>query len=418
MEQTRFSANTLIRRDLLKSTAVAIAALAMLSTTRDEVLAEVSLENVALPPDIGQTEFQAFVPETGHTIRGTFLDYWRANGAAHMFGNPISEPFAAPNGYYSQAFERGILQFLPEYLWSDEPIVRLMPIYRSPDAPRASRLMRTGRRYDGGGQRRSKVWIALSPESQTVQRAIDDGGIYFEDTGHTLKGAFLEWFREHEGDFYLGHPVTEAYTDRGRWTQYFDGGKLVSSEDEIRLDVLPATVIRALGVDTTPVSQENLPLFDELLFWTADNPNPLAAASTPGRKWIEISISQQQLWAYHGGTPISSTLVSTGLSPNDTEQGVFRIRLKYPLQDMQGFTNESGEVLGFGEDAPDGTIPYGVKDVPHVMYFNLDAEALHGAYWHNSFGTPMSHGCVNLPLDMAAFLYGWAPLGTQVWVHE
>jgi lipoprotein-anchoring transpeptidase ErfK/SrfK len=51
------------------------------------------------------------------------------------------------------------------------------------------------------------------------------------------------------------------------------------------------------------------------------------------------------------------------------------------------------------------------------MYFNYDAEALHGAYWHNNFGTPMSHGCVNLPLDMATFLFNWAPLGTMVWVH-
>ncbi len=61
--------------------------------------------------------------------------------------------------------------------------------------------------------------------------------------------------------------------------------------------------------------------------------------------------------------------------------------------------------------------PYDVKDVPHVMYFNYDAEALHGAYWHSNFGTPMSHGCVNLPLDMATFLFDWAPLGTMVWVH-
>ncbi len=52
------------------------------------------------------------------------------------------------------------------------------------------------------------------------------------------------------------------------------------------------------------------------------------------------------------------------------------------------------------------------------MYFNLDAEALHGAYWHNNFGHKMSHGCVNLPLYFATWLYGWAPLGTEVWVHQ
>ncbi|MDP9358775.1 MAG: L,D-transpeptidase, partial [Chloroflexota bacterium] len=114
---------------------------------------------------------------------------------------------------------------------------------------------------------------------------------------------------------------------------------------------------------------------------------------------------------------MSTTLVSTGLDPNLTEQGLFRIRLKYPKQDLGGFTDATGEVLGFG-DAPPGTIPYQVKDVPHVMYFNLDAEALHGTYWHTNFGQKMSHGCVNLPLDVAKWMYGWAPLGTGVWVHE
>ena len=56
------------------------------------------------------------------------------------------------------------------------------------------------------------------------------------------------------------------------------------------------------------------------------------------------------------------------------------------------------------KEPPPGTIPYGVENVPNVLYFSLDAEALHGAYWHNNFGNPMSHGCVNLPLDVAAFV--------------
>ncbi len=87
---------------------------------------------------------------------------------------------------------------------------------------------------------------------------------------------------------------------------------------------------------------------------------------------------------------------------------------------MAGFTDGTGEVVGLadGVTGEQSGIRYEVKDVPHVMYINLDAEALHGAYWHNNFGTPMSHGCLNLPLDMAEFLYGWAPLGTQVWVHD
>jgi lipoprotein-anchoring transpeptidase ErfK/SrfK len=59
-----------------------------------------------------------------------------------------------------------------------------------------------------------------------------------------------------------------------------------------------------------------------------------------------------------------------------------------------------------------------VPDVPHAMYFN-GSVALHGTYWHNLFGSGVriSHGCVNLPLDAAAWLYDWAPVGTTVDVH-
>ena len=53
-----------------------------------------------------------------------------------------------------------------------------------------------------------------------------------------------------------------------------------------------------------------------------------------------------------------------------------------------------------------------------VSDFTDNGVAFHGAYWHNDFGTPRSHGCVNLPVSFAKWLYDWTPLGTRVWVHE
>ena len=58
-----------------------------------------------------------------------------------------------------------------------------------------------------------------------------------------------------------------------------------------------------------------------------------------------------------------------------------------------------------------------VPDVPDVMYFNSEAEALHGAYWHNNFGNPMSHGCVNLTMDDAAWFYDFGFVGMAVRAH-
>ena len=140
----------------------------------------------------------------------------------------------------------------------------------------------------------------------------------------------------------------------------------------------------------------------------------------PGPKRIEVSIDQQHLWAYEGDTLVLETPVSTGIEPNHTEVGRFRVRYKVLTEDMRGATDAQGNVVwvvGDGGSAPPGSIPYGVPDVPNVMYIDLDAEALHGAYWHNNFGQRMSHGCINLPLPVAEFLYGWAPLGTPVTVY-
>jgi lipoprotein-anchoring transpeptidase ErfK/SrfK len=135
-------------------------------------------------------------------------------------------------------------------------------------------------------------------------------------------------------------------------------------------------------------------------------------------------VKAQKLTAYQGDAVVLETLVSTGLKPNETEIGAFHVRMKFPTQDMQGFTDSTGEVVSVGSSAEEEEETdragerYEVTDVPHVLYINFQAEALHGAYWHDNFGQRMSHGCINLPLDFAEFLYHWAPLGTAVTVVD
>ncbi len=118
-------------------------------------------------------------------------------------------------------------------------------------------------------------------------------------------------------------------------------------------------------------------------------------------KWIDIDLSSQTLRAYAGRTVIYSTRISSGTSRYPTVQGTFRVYSKIRSQRMRG---------GTGRDR------YDLPNVPHVMYF-YGAYAIHGAYWHNNFGRPMSHGCVNLPLGIAGTLYNWTPMGTTVVVH-
>ena len=98
-----------------------------------------------------------------------------------------------------------------------------------------------------------------------------------------------------------------------------------------------------------------------------------------------------------GRTPVFSTLVSTGVPRTPTVIGRFAIRYKLPRQHMRG-------------------PGYSLPNVPWVMYFYRNY-AIHGTYWHNAFGRPMSHGCVNMRVRDARWLYYWAPVGTPVVVR-
>lgn len=118
-------------------------------------------------------------------------------------------------------------------------------------------------------------------------------------------------------------------------------------------------------------------------------------------KWIDIDLSSQSLRAYSGNTVVYYTRISSGTSRHPTVQGTFRVYTKLRSQRMRG---------GVGREH------YDLPNVPHVMYF-YGSYAIHGAYWHNNFGHPMSHGCVNLPLGIAGSLYNWTPVGTTVVVH-
>ena len=141
-----------------------------------------------------------------------------------------------------------------------------------------------------------------------------------------------------------------------------------------------------------------------------------------GEKWLDINVTKQTLVAYEGTRPVYATLVSSGEAGLDdpehstaTKRGIFRIHTKHLSTTMA--SDEVGE-------------EFELRDVPYVQYFE-DGYALHGAYWHDRFGVPKSHGCINLAPEDARRLFfftepevppGWharlLPLkGTVVFVH-
>jgi lipoprotein-anchoring transpeptidase ErfK/SrfK len=121
------------------------------------------------------------------------------------------------------------------------------------------------------------------------------------------------------------------------------------------------------------------------------------ASSGNGARWIDVDLTNQRVYAYEGDVMVNSFIVSTGTWMTPTVTGKYKIYIKI----------RSGSMSGPG---------YFLPDVPYIMYFHK-SYGLHGTYWHNNFGTPMSHGCVNLRTDEAGWLFNWASVGTVVNVH-
>jgi lipoprotein-anchoring transpeptidase ErfK/SrfK len=131
----------------------------------------------------------------------------------------------------------------------------------------------------------------------------------------------------------------------------------------------------------------------------AQAPAPGSASnnSTGGTHWIDVDLTNQMVYAYEGQTLVNSFLVSTGAAPRLTVTGSYHVYERHV----------KGNMWGPG---------YFLPDVPYIMYF-YKGFALHGTYWHANFGTPMSHGCVNLSTPDAEWLYYWSSMGTLVKVH-
>lgn len=111
-------------------------------------------------------------------------------------------------------------------------------------------------------------------------------------------------------------------------------------------------------------------------------------------RWIRVDLSEQTVIAYDGSKPVRGFIVSTGLPRTPTVTGTFHIRMKVRSQSMVGGEPELGNY-------------YNLDNVQWVQYFYEDY-GFHGTYWHNNFGHPMSHGCINMTNADAKWLFDWA----------
>jgi lipoprotein-anchoring transpeptidase ErfK/SrfK len=345
-----------------------------------------------------------------------FLGHWRDSNGPLTLGAPLTPPLVEGE-LTVQYFELGRLELHPAY---DGAILR-------------GRL---------GAEYAAALWRQFAPPGE----AAPPEAAYFAATGHSLAEPFLSFWHAAGGMDVFGMPLSapawEYVGAQMALVQYFERARLehYPGVGAIQIGALGRDLALLRGLPSAPVEPagalpvDNLgqpaplsapaPLLPFLAAPTATPPPPPpptarpaptahptaapAAAPAPapaprGGKSIIVDISDQWLYAYEGEHLVFDAPVSTGRDGFNTPVGRFAIYHKVRSQTMSG-------CLG-GEC-------WNVPNVPHAMYI-VGGVAIHGTYWHNQFGSGVrrSHGCINLPVSSASWLYAWAPMGTPVTVR-
>ncbi len=316
--------------------------------------------------------------------RTGFLNFWRRNGGKFLLGYPLTGEIVE-NGRIVQYFERARLEYHPEHLGTDQ-----------------------------------QVMLALLGSELFAQRnfpagAPNTGERYFPETGHTLSGRFRKFWEKRGGLGMFGFPISEPFDEispddgQSRIAQYFErarfeyypedmpsfyrqmeayNGITLASLHEIQLGDLgrQAALRRGRRIATVP----QLP------------GSPEWSPAIYGRR-IDVDLSSQWLTAFESDLPVFDAPIATGKDGFNTPTGAYAIYSKYPMQTMTG--SAGGET-------------WNVPDIPWVQYV-VGGCALHGTYWHDAWGSGarMSHGCINLNIDDAQWMYEWADIGTAVDIH-
>jgi lipoprotein-anchoring transpeptidase ErfK/SrfK len=361
-----------------------------------------------------------YFPATGHHLTDAygFLSFWREHDGERLLGLPVTEAFES-DGQIIQYFTKSRLETF------------VVPS--------------TGVTEVRVGMVAAEYSVMLFREFPPApKRRATTNELRFSSTKHTLRAPFLAFWQENGGEPIFGAPISEALweqTPNGqRQVQYFERARLervpkpADPSQSIVVSDLGLPLALMYGIDVSPVANwgaetagppptrpaQTGPLVPPTP--TPAPPTPVPPTPTPAprqapanstppaprsqeqaatsEKYIVVNLTQQWLYAFENGKQVFDAPVATGRDGMNTPTGTFSVYYKLQKQTMRGVDNG---------------VPWVVPNVPHVMYF-VGGVALHGTYWHNLFGTGArpSHGCVNLPLDAAAWLYDWTPVGTTV----
>jgi lipoprotein-anchoring transpeptidase ErfK/SrfK len=288
------------------------------------------------------------------------------------------------------------LALAPPSLLPAHVVVDAANVRRAPGGPVVGELERgdavvvTGCLPDctsGGG------WALLG-----VDGAVARGAVAFGASDFAPSRAALEYGRVRDG----GTAVYRAPSSGAAVVAHIPAGQDLAFRVEPDLRArgwlrrpdggcVPAARIRPhVASDFAGIRSPSLParLRERVVAFVRRRPGGIGGSA----RWVHVDLSRQLLTAYEGDRLVFATLVSTGRA-HPTPTGHFRVWYKAVHAPMRGHPPDE---------------PYFVDEVPYAMFFHGNL-ALHGTFWHDRFGRRMSHGCVNLSVGDAAWLFAWSP---------
>ena len=372
-----------------------------------------------------------YFPETGHTLSEPFATFWNTYGGQPLFGPPVSEPFDDPGtpGTQVQVFEGAILE-------NRSGVVTLRPMGRglaerdgSLDAdPAFLPAPPTGGnsylvKADDGLRLRARPsldasMVTLLPDNSEFIAAPGSSGDWAPGYAEGRSG----WVSAS----YLTAPPPLPKLQVADWDLSVWQGAALEETNVRREPTTKSTIVETLEYSAPVTVSEWLrgeEVFEGADMWAKVGtaryvysrnvgrnapvlPTPLLPDSPSWGKWIDVSLIQQLLTTYDGATPLRTFEVTTGMAGWETPPGFYTI-----LSRVANETMTSGAIGAENH--------YRLDDVLFTQYFTDRGHALHFAWWRTkeTIGRPGSHGCINLLLEDARYLWDWAEIGTPISIH-
>jgi lipoprotein-anchoring transpeptidase ErfK/SrfK len=255
---------------------------------------------------------------------------------------------------------------------------------------------------EGGAQPLYKGFVYVS-----YQDRVDTGhGIYY----HLQNGGFVIGKGERYQEIPAFQGLQFSSTPRNSFGWSFEDIPVKSAPGyqapETGLRLAPFTIVQIYDTQNVDAADWNLIGPDQ---WVEARKVAQVVVNTTApegsnnaTRWIDVNLAEQTLAVYDTGQLVFATVIASGLEPFWTQPGLFHIQQKKDRETMRN--NDPSDF-------------YYIEDVPWTMYYD-GPRALHGAYWRTRFGYPQSHGCVNLSVGDAHWLFDWAHEGDWVYVHD